>query len=76
MKKILIPVSCAAVSILSFFIGYVFAKKRYSPKAISGYLFVDYSEDEKHPSIYINELDPTIFKKSPEYIVTKVKHIR
>lgn len=78
MKKILII--CIIVGIVTTFssgvIGYTISKKRYSPKKTSGDIYIDYTEDVKHPIMYLNNLDLETFSNKTKYIVLGVNHIR
>lgn len=78
MKKTLI--FCIIFGIVTTFssgtIGYTISKKRYSPKKTSGEIYIDYTEDEKHPSIYLSNVDPMIFSEKSGYIILRLNHIR
>lgn len=76
MKKIIICSICSSIisgTILGI-IGYSIAKKRYQIHKLSGQIFVDYSEDNNHPNIYLVGVDPDIFKNIRGYAILKVDH--
>lgn len=78
MKKTLI--FCIIFGIVTTFssgaIGYTISKKRYSPRKTSGEIYIDYTEDAKHPIMYLNNLDLETFSNKTKYIVLGVNHVR
>lgn len=63
-------------SILSYSLGYFISKKKNTPKNSNGYIYIDYTEDPKHPGIYLNELNPDIFNIKNKYITLGLIHVR
>lgn len=57
-------------------LGINIGKNRYSPKDISANLYIDYTTNPNRPDIYIEELDSSVLKNNPKYIIVSVKHIR
>lgn len=78
MKKMLII--CIIAGIVTTFssgaIGYTISKKRYSPKRTFGEIFIDYTENSSHPTMYLNNLDPTTFSNNTKFIILGINHIR
>lgn len=77
MKKVIFNIagSICIISIGSIF-GYLISKKRYSPKKTFGEIFIDYTDDPKHPTMYLNNLDPTTFSNNTKFIILGINHIR
>lgn len=80
MQKIKKIVAISSLSILwaltSYTVGYIVCKRKNTPKKLLGNIFIDYTEDEKHPSIYLSNVDPIIFSEKSGYIVLGLNHIR
>lgn len=76
-KNVLLPSIIGLLSSASFFaIGIIIGKKIYSPKIYSGEIFIDYTNDLKHPNIYLNNLDTKIFSNNAKFIILGLNHVR
>lgn len=78
MKKVLIIciITGIVITFSSGITGYTISKKRYSPKKTLGEIYIDYTEDIKHPTMYLSNLDLETFSNKTKYIVLGVNHIR
>ena len=68
--------SNVVLSIVSFAIGYSISKKKHSPKLTAGEIYIDYTEDSNHPTMYLNNLDPKTFSNDTKFIILGLNHIR
>ena len=75
-NKILIGAIGTLACAGSFMLGYFISKKKHLPKKVRGEIYIDYIDNPKQPAIYLNALDPNIFKDTSGYIVLEVNHIR
>ena len=76
-KEILIPSIVGLVSTVNaLIIGIAIGKKRYSPKLTAGEIYIDYTEDSSHPTMYLNNLDPKTFSNNTKFIILGLNHIR
>lgn len=75
-SKILLGIIDSALVAGSFTLGYLLSKKIYTPKRVSGEIYIDYTENPEHPNIYLSALNPDIFKIKEYYIILGLSHIR
>lgn len=64
------------LSVISFKIGHSISKKKYFPKKIDGEIFIDYTENQKSPAMYLTNVDPKTFNDSTKYVIIGVNHVR
>ena len=79
MKKINIfllntVVGCSLSSIM-FGFGYLYSKKKYSPKKLNGELYIDYNTPN-YPDLYLNNVDEEILKKEHSYVIFKIHYTK
>lgn len=76
IKKLIPILATISLAIVTFGSGYSISKKIYSPKKVSGNLYIDYTENSSHPNIYLDSVDYKTFTNNSPYILLSVTHVR